>query len=100
MNIKILKELRDFLYSEEYKKHGSFDMENYLICGVERKCYYCLAGFLRYIFKIEHERDVIGGCSGGDPLWDFLFSEEWKKYDNTVEGAIGRLDAVIDGLRF
>ena len=35
-----------------------------------------------------------------DGLWDFLFSSDWVDYDNTPEGAVGRLDAVIDGLRF
>lgn len=31
-----------------------------------------------------------------EKLWDYLFSEDWSKYDNTIEGAIKRINYVIE----
>lgn len=29
-------------------------------------------------------------------LWEFLFSDNWSKHDNTLEGAIARIDVVLN----
>jgi hypothetical protein len=31
-----------------------------------------------------------------EKLWDYLFSEDWSKYDNTIEGAVKRINYVIE----
>ncbi len=40
--------------------------------------------------------DRVFGCSKG-PAWDFVFSAKWKDADNTLEGAIARMDVVLTG---
>jgi len=32
-----------------------------------------------------------------DPIWDYLFGGYWVDYDNTLQGAINRLEKVISG---
>lgn len=31
----------------------------------------------------------------GNDTWNFLFSNEWKDYDNSVEGVVARMDIII-----
>ena len=71
-----LKKLRDYLASTDYTGN-EFDIKIWLhICVIR-------------------DQIIIGSA-----MLDFLFHANWANYDNTVEGAIGRIDAVLDGLRF
>lgn len=95
IKIKKLKEMRDYMASGDWKKKGGFCMQRF-ISGRGENCKLCVLGHCQEF--LEEGR--------GFPLelnyntWEFLFSTEWFDFDNTVEGAIGRLDAVIEGLRF
>lgn len=46
--------------------------------------------YLKYKTNIELDSE----------LGEFLFDSEWAEYDNTLEGALGRLDFVIDNPNF
>lgn len=111
--IGILKELRSLLYQI---KPEEFDMGVFLEDVNTRKKCGCVGGYL-YWFILNQDLDDCAlffnshpfkgiayvfdtGWDIKTPLVEFIFSKEWKYFDNTVEGAIGRLSAVIDGLRF
>ena len=92
-----LKKLRDYFESGEYKKNGGFDM-NYL-WDSNQKCGCVYGHYERFI----HNKNNLLSNSFFNQfdyyLFCFLFSDEWKHYDKTLEGAIGRIDSVLDGLR-
>ena len=106
INIKNLKKFRNYLISGKWKKVGGFDMSciwnNYFNCGcvlghAQRSDIF---GITPEVGKISSTLFSIHGGTLHSNLWEFLFSSFWYDYDNTVEGAVGRIDAVIDGLRF
>ena len=101
LNIENLKKLRSYFASGEWKKNGRFDMKDFW--DDETKCG-CLIGHSMKFLNLSSEdyvegMDIYGEMPLSD-MWKFLFSARWASYDNTVEGAIGRIDAVIDGLKF
>ena len=118
--LKELKELRDYLESGEWAKRGSFHMWNFWMhktswyngLKLGRDDFYtelpcgCVMGHAHKKFKgvieLNDNEEYVSAAYGLDcvsSLFEFLFSASWHSYDNTVEGAIGRIDAVLDGLR-
>ena len=94
-----LKKLRKYIASGKWKKYGKFSMESLDISlptgkNGESEEFLCLAGIVERRFgtmerlKYAHLKDYI---------WEFLFSSKWVKFDNTVSGALGRIDAVLEG---
>lgn len=105
--IKNLKIIRDYFKSGKWKKFGDFNMKHLWKEDTDsgRPCG-CVLGHAYFALynKSSHEcyfslcyKKL--GCLNESTL-DFLFDGCWAKYDNTVEGAIGRIDAVINGLKF
>ena len=89
--LKELKKLRDYMASYEWQKLGGFNMGG--VWSDSGKCG-CL------IHYKKHSGARLIGIECNTPMGEFLYACEWEHYDNTVEGAIGRIDAVLDGLRF
>ena len=92
-----LKKLRDYFESGEYKNHGHFHM-GYFWCS-KTKCG-CSYGHYEMFIGDEQKAEELFVNVMSFALYCFLFSDEWQDYDNTVECAIGRIDAVLAGLRF
>ena len=112
MNIKNLKILRNWLEAGNIKQE-QFSMglyrsgENILPYMNEDNCgtVGCLLGWCPFIPEFSNYESVSFGFLAeeffeitfrGD-AWEFIFSEEWADHDNTLEGAIARLDVVIAG---
>lgn len=70
--IKGLKPVGSNSYMLKFVNEDVFDFEAYVI----------------KFFGIKQDSD----------LWDYLFSTDWALCDNTLEGALIRLDNVIEGL--
>jgi hypothetical protein len=112
MNIKNLKILRDWLAAGNIKQE-QFDMERYRNgenslryinkdnCGTVG----CILGWCPFIPEFSNYKSTSFGFLTEELLdiehlsnkWNFLFSGEWVDYDNTIEGAIARIDIVIAG---
>jgi len=42
----------------------------------------------------QYSQRLFNTADGSD-TWSFLFCGEWKDYDNSVEGVVGRMDIII-----
>ena len=110
MNIKNLKILRNWLAAGNIKQE-QFDMEFYRSGEVnleflnKKNCgtLGCVLGWCPFIPKFSKYRatsfrylaDELFNVSSS--VWSFLFGSEWADHDNTLEGAIARIDIVIAG---
>jgi hypothetical protein len=114
MNTKNLILLRDYLIAlpEDYK---GFDMGNFNIditehnlngnhCGTAA----CMAGHMVYVDGLPkydvrkgHWADYAGYVSGLSEesdceKFEFLFSFDWEAFDNTIKGAVFRINFLLD----
>ena len=99
LNLRGLRRLRDYLASHKWEEWTRFDMGEYCVGPVGSMKCRCVIGICIEKYPKVNKESPFGIRHRGD-LWTFLFSSDWDFYDNTVEGAIGRIDAVLDGLRF
>ena len=100
-----LKKIRDFLEEGEWQAEYTFSMDRYLLREPRKKPCGCVHGLAEV-----HEMLTPGRQWSYYLYWNpkgltvdeciFIFDGQWSAYDNSPEGAIGRIDAVIDGLRF
>ena len=110
MNIENLKILRNWLAAGNITQK-QFDMELYRSgednleflnkknCGTVG----CVVGWCPFIPEFSNYRATSFSLLAKElfnvstHVWSFLFSGEWVDCDNTIEGAIARLEIVIAG---
>ena len=125
INIKNLKILRNYIESGEWQEYGEFDMRTFWERdsiseeGEYLKPCGCLIGLGKFAPELKQFHNMSKYSEGvidhhaftktafnidihtkKEHLWEFLFANEWHRIDNTPAGAVGRIDAVIAGLRF
>ena len=110
-HINNLKSLRDYMLSGEWEEEYGFNMNSLESIDKDeqlktRSCR-CLLGHAKNMDEFKNHKLDISIVTAedfimdpGNCLWEFLFSVEYDYFDRTVTGAIGRIDAVIEGLRF
>jgi hypothetical protein len=115
MNIKNLILLRDYLIAlpKDYEGFhmGSFndDIEDGNLNGNDCGTSACMAGHMVYVkgFPDFKGRDVldwqsyaslVSGLNAYSDVYkfNFLFSSSWDEYDNTVKGAVFRINYLLD----
>ena len=112
MNIKNLKILRGWLAAGNITQE-QFNMERYrsgegnleFLNKKNRGTLGCILGWCPFIPKFSNYKserfnylaEELFEINVLSPVWSFLFSSDWVDYDNTIEGAIARLDVVTVG---
>ncbi len=104
-NLENLKELRNDIYMLMLQgkiTQESFDMGDYWL---EKTCgsVGCLIGWSCSLYKPvndfmykHHAIERYGFHDGSTITGEFLFTSKWDKYDNTPEGALARMDVIIN----
>lgn len=117
INFENLQRMRDYLVENKERIKPNFNMLRYREVGKHtHKCETlgCVLGWgveafgwdeimesssctssLKEVDFLSFSKNILGIDPHFDSIWDFLFSASWSDIDNTLDGAIERLNHVL-----